>query len=455
MNTSRQLAKWVTDFKLNPADTEIISETRKRIFDFVVSAMAGYKVNPVFNKAVERVADIMSNQRQSSVLFKKQKQSIINSAFINATYGHGADLDDGHKTANGHPGVATIPAILALAEYLDSSPMDVYEAMIIGYEVYIRVSNAVQPSLLHRGFHGTGVVGAIAASAACAKLLKLDERKTHNAISLGAVQASGLFEVSESGQMAKPINPANACSTGIIAALLANEGAEGPDNPLEGKKGFFGAFADKTDLNSITETLGKELLIKTAYYKMYPACRHLHPEVDAAAMISKERQFNTNEIEKITITTYHNALLVTGNIMIPRSVDDAKFSMVYATIRGLQHGNYDFNDLHVENGISQETIDLIKKTVIMPDESFEDKEKNIRGGQVTVDFKDGTSICKKVLLPKGDPEFPFDNESFRKKLSFCADGLLSKDKQNKLYNYFFCSNDFCLKDIYEMLERDE
>ncbi len=454
MNTSRMLAKWIADFKLKPTDTEIIIEARKRVFDYVVSAMAGYKVNPVFNRAVTEVAEMLSDMRQSSILFSDQKQSVVNSAFINATYGHGADLDDGHKTANGHPGVATIPAILALAEYLDSKPLDIYEAIVVGYEVYIRISNAVQPSLLHRGFHGTGVVGAIAASAACGKLLKLDESQMHNALSLGTVQASGLFEVSESGQMAKPINPANACRTGIISALLAQRGAEGPDNPLEGRKGFFGAFADKIDSTAIMETLGKELLIKTAYYKMYPACRHLHPEVDAATEIGRERLIKSDEIDSIVIETYHNAILVTGNIRVPKSVDEAKFSMVYAMVRGLQHGRYEFNDLHVENGIDEETIELINKTTIVSNESFENKERNIRGGQVTVKFIDGTSICTTILLPKGDPEFPFDNDDFRKKLSFCAEGLLSKDKQDKLYDYFFSSDDFCLKDIYKMLERN-
>ena len=126
--------------------------------------------------------------------------------------------------------MAVIPAILALAEAENSAIEDVIAAIVAGYDVYVRLSNAVMPSLFLRGFHGTGTVGAVAAGAAAARLLNLDKDGVKGPSVW--LQYARLFEISESGQMAKPINPGNAARTGILSALLAKEGSDAPKSPL-------------------------------------------------------------------------------------------------------------------------------------------------------------------------------------------------------------------------------
>lgn len=48
-------------------------------------------------------------------------------------------MDDGHRYANEHPGVTTIPPAVALAEKADLTGRELIEAIVIGYEIFIRL----------------------------------------------------------------------------------------------------------------------------------------------------------------------------------------------------------------------------------------------------------------------------------------------------------------------------
>lgn len=448
--TSTALARWISAFRLDSCAPQDIAEVRTRILDLMISSAAGWKCNQEYNNAVNEVLFALEGAPQSTVLFTGRKLPAPTAAYLNATYGHGADMDDGHRVANGHPGVALIPAVLALAEAENCAAEQIFEAILVGYETYIRLSKAVQPHLLHRGFHGTGVVGAVAASAACAKLLQLNETQIHHAISLGAVQASGLFEVSESGQEAKPINPANACRTGVESALLARQGVVAPDAPFEGVKGFFRAFADEIVPEEITQGLGESLAIRTSYIKLSPACRHAHPSIDAGIELGKRREIRADQIEKILIYTYPNAAFVTGKIAFPKNNAEGKFSMRYALAKALLEGDYSFKQLAQAGIPDRETEALIEKMVIITDPCYENKAASIRGGEVKILFIDGSEEACYVQVPRGDLENPLRPEDLLRKIRSCCEGVFDDAVQQALYTAVM-ENPLSLNELMELM----
>ena len=154
------------------------------IIDFFAAAYAGYKLNRNFNYPIEKVLLSTSVDSESYVLFKKDKYPVRTAAFMNAIYGHGAELDDGNKKAAGHAGVHLIPAVFALADKLGKNNEDVLIALATGYEAYIRISSAAMPGMVNRGFYSTGMTGTLACAAACARLYHLDAEGIENAISL-------------------------------------------------------------------------------------------------------------------------------------------------------------------------------------------------------------------------------------------------------------------------------
>lgn len=448
------LASWISGFRLTSCSAREITDAKTRIFDLLISTAAGWKCNREYNLSVNSVFFSLGGVPESTVMFDGRKLPAPTAAYLNATYGHGADIDDGHRSANGHPGVALIPAVLALAEANHSSPEAILEGILVGYETYIRVSNAVQPRLLQRGFHGTGVIGAVAAAAACAKLLDLGPKQTHSAISLASVQASGLFEISESGQCAKPINPANACRTGIESALLARQGVAGPDAPFEGTKGLFKAFAGGADPEEITRGLGETLSIGTCYIKLSPACRHAHPSIDAGVELGRRRPIRPEEIRGIDIYTYPNAAFVTGKIAKPETEGEAKFSMRYALAMALQRGCYSFQELHEAGRLDGATCALIDKMVIHTDPAYENKAAHVRGGKVTIRFLDGTEETCYIPVPRGEQENPLRREDILRKTRSCCHGVLSESTQDALYDAVM-TKPFDLAEIMELMCRLE
>jgi 2-methylcitrate dehydratase PrpD len=428
------LSRYVSRLQYQDLPSDVVAYTKLLVLDYLASAMAGYKVNKVFNRAVFEVIGGMGGKPESTVLFSGSKLPAAHAGFINAVYGHGADLDDGNRTATGHPGSAVIPAVLSLAEAHGMCGKDAITAIVAGYDVYVRLGNLMMPSHFLRGFHSTGTIGAVAAGAASAKILGLTEDGVRRSISLAAVQASGLHEVSDSGQMAKPINPGNAVRTGILSALLARAGADAPKDPLEGDKGFLKAFADSADWSTLPDDLGKQFKITTCYIKLYPACRHAHAPVDAALRLREAGIPEPNAIETIRIHTYPSAIKIAGNIFEPKNEDEAKLSITFATATAMVSGRFTLDDLKNAGRLSDEVKTLIGKMQIVNEPALQNKEAGIRGARIDILLKDGTVKSETVLLPKGDPEVPLRSNDMIEKLRSCSLDLYGKETQRNLYD---------------------
>jgi 2-methylcitrate dehydratase PrpD len=262
--------------------------------------------------------------------------------------------------------------------------------------------------------------------------LKLDKKAVHNALSLAAIQAGGIHEISESGQSSKPMSPAKAASGGVLAARLAQSGVEGPLLPLEGEKGFLKAFTDKFDFEVLQKDLGRSFAITTCYAKLYPACRHTHGAIDAAISLNKILDRSVEQIAKVKIYTYSAAIKITGSIFAPVSKDEAKFSLPYAVATGLLKGKFGLEHLEVGRSFDSKVRELVSKIEIITDPTMEDRAANIRGAKVQVLLQDGSSKEVVVKLPKGDPEVPVSQGDIENKLRLCSEGLIPADRQQAL-----------------------
>ena len=403
-----------------------IEQLHLLILDFFAAACAGSRVNREFNDAVKRTVLSQDGAKESWVLFSETKQPARAAAFMNTVYGHGAELDDGNKRAGGHAGVFLIPAIFALADKLGSINEDVLIALATGYEAFIRISSAAQPGLIHRGFHSTGMTGTLATAAACARLYHLDAQGIEDAVALATTISGGLLSYGDSRPAIKPLNPANAASNGMFAAMLANEGVRGPAEALEGKNGWFHAVTDSVDEKCLQAS--DHLLLHDCYFKLYPSCRHTHCGIDAAGALYKT--VDAGEIEEIKVFIYPDAIRLAG-IKNPSDKDQTKFSIYYTIARTLLSGGYSLSDMDV-TGLMPETADMIDRITLIPDDSMEDRSKGIRGARVEIIDNKGNTYTETVLTPKGDPENSVTREDIVKKLESCAGGLLDGPGQRKL-----------------------
>ncbi|MBQ6470515.1 MAG: MmgE/PrpD family protein [Victivallales bacterium] len=414
MGTSTDLARDLS--RITALDDRDRSQLHTLIIDFFAAAYAGYQQNRAFNQAVESVVLPQGGAEESYVLFQNRRLPARLAAFMNALYGHGAELDDGHKRAAGHAGVHLIPAVFALADKLGVSQEDVLVALATGYEAYIRISSAAQPGLVRHGFHSTGMAGTLACAAACARLYHLDAQGVEDAVALATTMSGGLLSYGDSRPAIKPLNPGKAAENGVMAAMLASAGVQGPAEALEGPNGWFHAVTDQVDASCLKGS--GHLLLHECYFKLYPSCRHTHCGIDAGiALHSKARSEN---IAAVKVHIYPNAIRLAG-IPYPKNQDETKFSIQYTLACALLNGNYGVADMDLPR-MTADVVGLIDKTQLIPDESMENKAKGIRGARVEVVLKSGESLTETVLVPKGDPENPLSRQDIVGKLHSCAKG---------------------------------
>lgn len=426
MKTTTKLAEAL--FHIQALSEKDILQLHKLILDYFAATFAGYSLNRDFNYSVERVVFPQLGTDESCIFKQEKKYPAGKAAFMNSLYGHGAELDDGNKNAAGHAGVHLIPAVFALADKLESTQGDVLIALATGYEAYIRISSAAQPGVVRRGFHSTGVAGTLACAAACARLYHLNPQGIEDAIALATTMAGGLLSYGDSRPAIKPLNPGKAAENGIFAAMLANEGIQGPTESLEGQNGWFHAMTDEIHEEFLKDS--DHLLLHECYFKLYPSCRHTHCGIDAA--ISLHGRVNAEDIERVNVYIYPNAIKLAG-IKIPKDKDETKFSIQYTLACALLNGSYGIADMDPSR-LTPEVLEVIEKTCLIEDETLEDRNKGIRGTKIEIMMKNGEILEEKVLVPRGDPEKPLTRDDVIEKLRVCAQGQADEITLMKLVN---------------------
>ena len=435
------LSEFVYGLKYEDIPVSAIECTKAVILDWYSASFAGMKVNSAFNRAVHEVMLSGASGNASELCSPGGGLSETDAAFMNAVYAHGADMDDGNRLSMGHVAAHVISAVFAVAEQEVSqgkifSGKDITVAVNAGYEIFNRVAAAVQPSLVKRGFHSTGTAGGIACAAAVAKLLGMDADGIYRAISLAALQSSGLIIIAESGQGCKPLNPANAARIGILSARLAMRGVAAPVNPLESEKGWFHAMGDTVNYDRITAGLGEVFTVTEGYLKPYPSCRHTHCPISLAISL-RERiivEYGCVPIEKIrgiTVFTYENAIRIAGQIAVPHSDEDTKFSIAYGLAQGLFRGRFGLDELSL-SALDGNVSEIINKITFVPTPEMEQAENGIRGARVEIAFSDGRVFDGTELIPKGDAARPFTKKDMENKLYSCSDGILSAEQRKRL-----------------------
>jgi len=431
IDATEKLADFIVNTEYEQFPKDVIDAAKESFIDFLAVSIAGCGEGQLSKLLIDLLLK-MGGKEECSILGVKKKVPSVNAALANGVSGHSMDLDDGHRKALGHPGVSVIPAALAVGELTGCNGKNLLTSIIIGYEIFVRVGKAVNPSLFSRGFHTTGVCGSLAAASAAAKVLSLDKEKVVSTLGIAGTQSSGLLVLTHSGQMMKPLNAGKAAQNGVVSALLSQAGAIGSSKILEGKDGFVQAFSDNCDYSLILDHLGENFEIKNCYKKFYPACRHSHAAIDAALYLKNKFNIMTKDIREINVTAYPAALKLTEKKDMPIDEAGTRFNLAFVVSLALAKGRVGIKDFSIENIKNIEIKNLFRKVRIKSDASLESKEKNIRGSKVEVVLLDGKKYEKIVQLPRGELENPASLEDFYSKYYECTDSYWPK-KSRKIF----------------------
>jgi 2-methylcitrate dehydratase PrpD len=240
---------------------------------------------------------------------RARRADLIDAAFLGGTAAHGIELDDGFRQGSVHPGCVVVPAVVALGFERRSAGSALIEAIVAGYEAEIAIGRACHPDLRQRGFHPAAAVGVFGAVMAAGKLRGLASAQLANALGIAASSAAGLFAFVNGGADIKRLHAGHASREGLQAALLAEQGIEGPPNVIETRDGFMQAFAfGRTNrMRAVSLPPDVPFGITDCYIKPYPCCRHIQPAVEALAQLLTDEKIASDEVERIDVATYRIA----------------------------------------------------------------------------------------------------------------------------------------------------
>jgi 2-methylcitrate dehydratase PrpD len=118
-----------------------------------------------------------------------------------------------------------------------------------------------------------------------------------------------LFAFVNGGADIKRLHAGHAAREGLQAALLAEQGVEGPPYVIEARDGFMQAFAfgraDKARTIQLPPTA--PFGITDCYIKPYACCRHIQPAVEALYSLLNDEKIADGEIDRVDVETYRIA----------------------------------------------------------------------------------------------------------------------------------------------------
>lgn len=344
-------------------------------------------------------------------------------ALINGGLAHALDFDDTHDLAVLHPGVAVIPAALAAAETAGASGPALIDAIVVGYDVQVRVALAAQQAPGHAGWHYTSACGIFGAAAAAGRLLGLGPDRMAGAFGLALSQAAGTLQSEHDGTWSKRLQPGLAASGGVLAARLAAQGFRAPHEALEGRFGFFRVYLRDHDATPVLESLGQRFEVERTSLKPFPTCRFTHAPIAALQEILRDRALPTSDIEQIearlTAAAYAEVCEPPEEKVRPASRVHAQFSLPFALACVAEHGTVGLADLSDE-GIRREEV-LVLADRVRP---VKDADLQARWGQkigeaeVRVRTREGAVVAGRAL-PPGRPEQPIADADLFAKVKEC------------------------------------
>jgi 2-methylcitrate dehydratase PrpD len=294
---SNRLAEFVVASRWENVPGPIRRQAIRSILNSFGTALGGSQDQAVLR--LWAALEPFSSGNDCTVIGHPTKLDMPTAAFLNAVSMNVFDFDDTHEGTIIHPTAPVAAAVFAFAETRFVSGAELLHAFVLGTEVECRIGNAISPGHYDRGWHITSTCGVFGAAVAVGKLLGLDEREMLWALGNASAQSSGLVETL--GSMAKSVSVGNAARNGLVAAIMAKHGVEGPLYPLEGPRGFLKVVSDEPDFSALDRDLGVTWELARNMFKPYPCGVVLNPVIDACLSVQASGRIRLDDIESITV----------------------------------------------------------------------------------------------------------------------------------------------------------
>ncbi len=385
MGATETIAKWIVNTNYEDIPPEAIRVANESCFDLLGVILAG-SVQPV-GQIIQKYVSSQGAAPEATVLSGGVQSTLANAALANGTMGHALDYDD--FGGFGHPTVAIFPALLAIGEHAGSTGRDLLEAYVVGCEVGLALQHTTKYKQMDKGFHSTAVIGRLACTAACAKLLNLDEHQTTMALGMAGSMASGLIH--NFGTMTKPLHAGLTGRDGVTAVQLAQLGLTAGDQIVEHPFGFAATVLGEGiyDLDDMADNLGKPFRTQDALIiKKYPCCGGNHAMLDSLFSLMRNNDFSVDDVANAEVDqSYYSVVMLYQE---PEDELKGKFSAKYNVAAALVDGEVKvdtFTQEKIADPAINEVMGKVRTRVMAKSEELLTEAAD--GLKVKITLKDG------------------------------------------------------------------
>ena len=338
----------------------------------------------------------------SSIIGRLSGASPAQAALINSLPVAAEQLQDGHRPARGHPASHVVPAVLAAAEAAGSSGADTLAAILTGYEIGVRVGEAMGGT--PAGVHDIGTWGPVGAAAGVASVASGGKPEAvAAAIDLAAAlpgrpDAHTVFSGADGQHLLLGLAVQSAVVTGTSAAA----GLRAPVGTLES---YFlpalGADPDPARLvDGLEGSAWGRYRVLDGYIKRHPTCAHLHGVNDAVEDLVASGPLDPGLIDKVVVRTF------TGAAGFDDAEPDgdlaARFSIPYTVAVALVSGRLDTSSFTPRWMDDRSVRALASRVEVRADPALDAGYPAGRPAVVTVFRDDGTVAEARAARPRGD-----------------------------------------------------
>ena len=444
LNKKKQLAWKIAEIasdnaKLNKDSIEMVIN---RIIDNASVAIASLNRNPVISAREMAKAHLRKGGANIFGINSKIKFDCEWAAWANGTAVRELDFHDTFLAADySHPG-DNIPPLLAAAQQLNKSGLDLLRGIITAYEVQV---NLVKGICLHK--HKVDHIAHLGPSVAAGigSMLKLNAETIYQAVQQ-ALHVTVSTRQSRKGEISswKAYAPAHAGKLAIEAVDRAMRGEGAPSPIYEGEDSVIARILDgknaKYNVPLPKKNEQKKAILET-YTKEYSAEYQAQALIDIAKKLNKKIP-DLNNIKKIDIYTSHHTHYVIGTgandpqKMDPKaSRETLDHSIMYIFAVALEDANWHHVKSYTKARANKKsTIKIWHNIKTHEDKKWTKKyhDSNPKnksfGAKVVVTMKNGKKISEQLERADAHPygARPFQRKDYIKKFKTLTDNIISR-----------------------------
>lgn len=429
MTVAQTLAAFVCELDYDDLPVDVVERGKALLLDQLGCELLGSTLE--WNQPVYKFIRENKSGGPACIVNYGDKAALDDAVLVNGTFGQGCELDDYYDQGGGHPGAASIPVALAVAQKHPVTGKEFMAAITSGYELGWRVGRGLLPELMRRGYHAQGVVGVFIAAATAGKLLHLDPEKMTHALAIAGSHASGTMEYDQSGGEVKRMHNGMACSAGVRSAMVAAMGLTGPPTIFEGERGILKVFSGTCNAEPLVAGLGSDLAVLHAAIKRFPVNASQHSPIELLDHLIKQHAIHPSDVKSIEVGVNEGVILHGGTIFQPAEVIEAQFSLRFSLALRLLKGSNDFKFyLDPELWRDPDILAAGKKITLVADPSAQ-KERRF-ACHIRMNLTDGRVIDGDLSAPKGTARNPLSRQEVIEKFFTMASVVLPEKKLNRI-----------------------